>query len=143
MGMRVGILAGLMVLVAAPAFAQSCGSPPIAPAMPSADSIRQKAPAAAAAAKHDAFLDIKNWQADLKNYRACVQAEGSQAKTELAGVDPTKDAAKAKRLKDEIDEANHQFDSTVNAEEEVVNEFHTIQTAYCKRTDVDLATCPK
>jgi len=143
MGMRVGILAGLMVLVAAPALAQSCGSPPIAPAMPSAASIAQKTPAAAAAAKHDAFLDIKNWQADLKNYRACVQAQSSQAKAELAGVDKTKDAAKVKRLNDEIAESDHQFDSTVNAEEEVVNDFHAIQVAYCKRTDVDLATCPK
>ncbi|HUJ46978.1 MAG TPA: hypothetical protein VLV55_07585 [Rhizomicrobium sp.] len=141
--MRVGILAGLMVLIAAPAFAQSCGSPPIAPAMPSADSIKKKAPAAAATAKHDAFLDIKNWQADLKNYRACVQAESSQAKTELTGTDPNKDAGKVKRLKDEIDNANHEFDSTVNSEEEVVNEFHAIQVAYCTRTDVDLATCPK
>ena len=143
MGMRVGILAGLMVLVAAPALAQSCGSPPIAPAMPSAASIKQKAPAAAAAAKHDAFLDIKNWQADLKNYRACVESERSQAKTELAGTDASKDAGKVKRLKDEIDGADHEYDTTVNAEEEVVNEFHEIQTAYCGRKDVDLATCPK
>lgn len=143
MGMRVGILAGLMVLVAAPALAQSCGSPPIAPAMPSAAAIKQKAPAAAAAAKHDAFLDIKNWQADLKNYRACVESQGNQAKTELAGVDTTKDAGKAKRLQDEIESSGHEYDATVNAEEEVVNEFHEIQTAYCGRKDVDLSTCPK
>lgn len=142
--LRVGVLGCLLAAVAAwPALAESCGSAPIAPAIPTPGVMKQKSPADAVAAKHDAFVDIRNWQSDLKNYRNCLNSMGAQDKQQLQGLDPQKDGDKIKRLKDDAEAAGHQYDNTVDAEERVVNEFHAIQVAYCTRTDVDKSSCPK
>lgn len=130
-------------LAAGPAFAQSCGSDPIAPALPTAAQINQKTPADAAAAKHDAFVEIKNWQADLKTYRDCLNNVGAENKRQISTLDPSKDADKIKKLTDDATAASHQFDKSVDMEETVVNEFHAIQAAYCARPDTDKASCPK
>jgi hypothetical protein len=144
MSVRLGLLAfAFMGVAATPAFAQSCGSAPIAPAIPSVADIKQKAPADAAASKHDAFVEIKNWQADLKTYRDCVTNISNGDKRQLAQLDPSKDASKVKQLKDEASSATHAFDQSVDMEERVANEFHAIQAAYCARADVDRSSCPK
>jgi hypothetical protein len=139
---------GLMVLAvsglaAGPALAESCGSEPIAPALPTAAQINQKTPAEAAAAKHDAFIEIKNWQGDLKTYRDCLTNVGNENKRQIGTLDPSKDADKIKTLTAESSAASHQFDKSVDMEETVVNEFHAVQAAYCARSDVDKASCPK
>ncbi|HEY1961639.1 MAG TPA: hypothetical protein VGG69_04400 [Rhizomicrobium sp.] len=144
MSVRLGLFAfALLGVAATPAIAQSCGSDPIAPAIPSVAEIKQKAPADAAASKHDAFVEIKNWQADLKTYRACLTNIGNGDKRQLSQLDASKDASKVKQLKDEAAGASHAFDESVDMEERVANEFHAIQTAYCARADVDRSSCPK
>ena len=144
MSVRQGLLVFAFLGVAAtPAWAQSCGSEPIAPAIPSVADIKQKAPADAAASKHDAFVEIKNWQSDLKTYRDCLTNISNSDKRQISQLDPKKDEDKLKRLKDEASGATHEFDKSVDMEERVANEFHAIQTAYCGRADVDKSSCPK
>ena len=125
------------------ALAESCGSAPIAPALASAAEIRQKSPADAAAAKHDAFVEIKNWQADLKTYRACLTNVSNEARREVSNLDPNKDTDKITGLQQQSAAVTHQYDRTVDMEERVVNEFHAVQEAYCGRSDVNRSSCPK
>jgi hypothetical protein len=146
--LRMSVRLGVLVLAfwgvaATSAFAQSCGSEPIAPAIPSVADIKQKSPADATASKHDAFVEIKNWQSDLKTYRDCLTNISNGDKRQISQLDPKKDEDKVKHLKDEATDATHQFDKSVDMEERVANEFHAIQTAYCARADVDRASCPK
>jgi hypothetical protein len=144
MSVRLALLAFAVVGVAAsPALAQSCGSEPIAPAVPSASDIKQKVPAEAEAAKHDAFVEIKNWQRDLKTYRDCLTNISNSDKRQISQLDPKKDEDKLKRLQDEATGATHQYDKSVDMEERVANDFHAVQTAYCARADVDKSSCPK
>ena len=141
---KIAVLAFAMAaVVCGPAFAQSCGSPPIAPALPSVAEINQKSPADAAAAKHDGFIEIKNWQTELKTYRACVTNMSSDDKKQIRAADPKKDADKIHRLQDEVSAADHNYDATVDMEERVANEFHAIQAAFCARPDTDKSSCPK
>ncbi|MBV9571511.1 MAG: hypothetical protein JO056_09755 [Alphaproteobacteria bacterium] len=126
-----------------PALAEFCGSPPIAPVLASADEMKQKSARDAATAKHDAFVEIRTWQSDLKTYRACLVNIVNQNKRDIATLDPVKDADKIKGVQSSAKAANHAYDATVDMEERVVNEFHAVQAAYCARTDVDKSSCPK
>jgi len=141
---RAGMLVGLLIGAAAgQALAQSCGSLPIEPVIPSPADIKAKAAADAGTAKHNAFTDIKAWQADLKTYRDCLTSLDGQAKRDMTGLSPQKDADKLKEIKARIADLAHQYDASVDAEERVVNGFHAVQVAYCTRTDVDKSSCPK
>ena len=143
MRVRLGVLVVASVAMPAPALAQSCAGEPIAPAFASAADIQHASPVAAAAAKHDAFIEIKNWQRDLKTYRDCLTGVTNMDKRQVVGLDPNKDADKIAQLQAQAKAATHEFDATVDMEEKVVNEFHAIQAAYCARNDVDKSSCPK
>ncbi len=143
MHIRLGVLVVASMAMPAPALAQSCAGEPIAPAFSSAADIQHASPVAAAAAKHDAFIEIKNWQRDLKTYRDCLTGITNMDKRQVVGLDPNKDADKIARIQAEAKAATHEFDATVDMEEKVVNEFHAIQAAYCARNDVDKSSCPK
>lgn len=138
------VLASVALCAAAtPALAQSCGSAPIAPVIPSVADVARKPAAESTAAKHDAFVEIKNWQADLKTYRACVTNLINQDKQQLTKVDREKKPEMYNHLRDEIAAADRGYNDSVNMEETVVNEFHAVQAAYCARTDIDKSSCPK
>ena len=142
---KIGLAAVMVTMFAAPALAGngSCGSMPVPPAMPSADDIAHKSPEAAATAKHNAFLDVKNWQSSLNDYRNCLDALMATDKQKMSNLDPGKDADKISALQAEMDAATGSHDSSVDSEERVVNDFHAVQAAYCIRNDVDRSTCPK
>ena len=135
----------LFALGGAAAAQSMCGEPPIAPAIPTAADMRQKSPADAAAARHNAFADVKGWQGALKSYRDCLNATITTDKRDLyedaRATKPDKDKMAA--IQQEMKASNDGFDASVNEEEKVVNEFHAAQVAYCTRTDVDVSTCPK
>lgn len=143
MRVRMGVLAIACTAMASPALAQSCAGEPIAPAFASPADIQHAAPAAAAAAKHDAFVEIRNWQRDLKTFRDCLTGLTNMDKRKLPSLDPKKDADQIAGLQAEAKAATHEFDATVDMEERVVNEFHALQAAYCARADVDRSSCPK
>jgi hypothetical protein len=140
---RLILAAAALGLTATGALAQSCGSAPIAPALPAAADIAAKTAAAADAAKHDAFVEIRNWQNDLKDYRACLVNVSNQAKRQISGLDAEKNKDKIAGIKADAGRANHAYDESVDMEERVVNEFHAVQAAYCARKDVDKSSCPK
>jgi hypothetical protein len=137
----------VIVASAGPALAEgeSCGELPIAPAFPTVAEMQQKTPAAALAAKHSAFEDIKRWQQDLKSYRDCLDALTNSQKRDLqnaqAASKPDKD--KIKGIQDAMTQTSHNYDVSVDTEEKMVNEYHAVQVAYCGRTDVDRSSCPK
>jgi hypothetical protein len=145
MSRKLGLILPILLISAVPAFAQtsSCGSVPFAPAMPAPADMKTKAVADAETALHDAFSDIRNWQGDLKTYRSCLEGQGNQAKADMGGLDKTKDADKIAALKQQQTDSNHLFDSSVDQEEKVVNEFHASQAAYCSRADANKSKCPK
>ena len=123
--------------------AESCGNVPFAPAIASPADLKAKSPADAHAAVHDSFTDIKNWQSDLKTYRACLDDQDGADKRNIGQADPKKDADKVTAWKDQIVDDAKIYNSSIDNEEKVVNEFHALQAAYCMRTDIDKATCPK
>jgi hypothetical protein len=140
--------AGLFLLVASAGCAAAdnmCGDAPIPPAIPTAADMKSKTAADAAAARHQAFLDIKRWQGGLKSYRDCLNATVSTDKRDLGEAQRASkpDADKIKGLQQDMESANHAFDASVDDEERTVNDFHAAQVAYCARGDADRATCPK
>ncbi len=144
---KLGLAAAVSVMATMPAWAQSdnCGDEPIAPAIATAAEIGQKAPADAQTAKHGAFLDVRAYQVSLKSYRDCLDSATSAAKRKLqdaqSSAKPDQDTIK--KLQGQIDAIQHAFDRSVDSEERVVNDFHALATAYCSRSDVDRASCPK
>ncbi len=143
---RIGLGLVLAILSAGPALAQeSCAGAPIPPVLPTVADIQSKAPAAALAAKHGAFEDIKRWQGDLKSYRDCLDASTNSEKRALANeqqaTKPDKD--KISNINGQMAATNHDYEVSVDTEEKVVNDFHAVTVAYCGRSDVDKSTCPK
>jgi hypothetical protein len=124
-----------------------CGDLPIGPVIPGASDIQGKSPADAAAAQHTAFLDIKRWQAALKSYRDCLNATDTTDQRELGeaqrGTGDKTDTKKIDKLTAALANLKQAWDASVDDEERVVNQFHTMQVAYCGRTDVNRASCPK
>lgn len=143
MFMRLVLAAMALGVTVTGATADSCGSAPIAPAFATSADISTKAPAQAEGAKHDAFVEIRNWQNALKDFRACLVNVTNDSKRQISGLDPSKDKDKIVGLQQTGNRASHAYDATVDMEERVVNEFHAIQAAYCARKDVDKSSCPK
>lgn len=143
---KVQLMVAVLLVSATPALADSCGSPPIAPAMPSPAEITAKPAAAAAAAKHNAFLDVTSWQRDLKNYRDCLDAANNADKAQISAVQQSSDKNAGDKVADlaaDISKNNDTLDQTVDTETRVVNDFSALSSAYCSRSDVDKSTCPK
>ncbi len=139
---------GLFVLAVSASGAAAdimCGEEPIAPLITSVKDIQQKAPADAAAAKHQSFLDIKRWQYSLKSYRDCLNATVTDDKRKI-GEAQRSDKPDKKKIDDLVQEVTivvHAQDVSTDDEEAVVNEFNALSNAFCARTDVDRASCPK
>lgn len=144
---KLGLAAVISVVVVAPAWAQSsCGGEPIPPAIPSVAELGQMTPAAALKAKHQAFVDVTTWQkGGLKDYRSCLEADENQIKRDHATAASTSkpDQDKLKRLDGQIADDEKANQRSADTEEHVVNDFHALSTAFCERTDVDKASCPK
>jgi hypothetical protein len=140
-------LAAMLSMMAAPAFADpgACGDEPIPPAIPSAADIGQRPPVDAQRAKHQAFGDIRTWQASLKDYRSCLDSDQSSAKRQLqdAQSQTKPDTDKIKKLQAELLADAKAYDHSTDTEEKTVNDFHALSVAYCSRSDTDKASCPK
>jgi hypothetical protein len=142
-----GLAAAMAVFAAMPARAQSdsCGDEPIPPAIPTAAEIGQDSPDSAQKAKHNAFHDIRAWQAQLKGYRDCLDAATATAKREKqdAMSSSKPDKTKIAEIQARLDAADKAYQHTTDTEEHLVNDFHALSTAYCSRADVDKTSCPK
>ena len=143
---KLGLAVAFSVAAAAPAWAESaCGDAPIPPAIPTAAEIGQKSPIEAQKAKHQAFEDIKAWQASLKDYRGCLDSDqnGIKRQRQDAATQSKPDQDKIKKLDGEIAADDKAYTRSTNTEERVVNDFHALSVAFCARPDTDKASCPK
>jgi predicted phage-related endonuclease len=144
---KLGLAVAISVMAAAPAWAESaCGGEPIPPEIPSAAELGQKSPADALKTKHQAFADITTWQKSaLKDFRSCLDADENSQKRELqtAQSQAKPDDDRIKRIKDQIAGDEKATAHSIDTEEHLVNDFHALSTAYCSRSDVDKASCPK
>jgi hypothetical protein len=140
------LAAAIWMMATRPAWAQSeCGDEPIGPAIPTAAEIGQDTPVVAQKAKHTAFEDIKAWQGSLKSYRDCLTSTiDTKTREKSSAQQATKpDKDKIAGIQAQIDAANHAYDHSTDSEEQIVNDFHALSTAYCSRSDVDKSSCPK
>jgi hypothetical protein len=139
---------GLLVLAATAggAYADNrCGDEPIAPLIPTVAEMKAKTPAEAATSRHTAFLEVRKWQSDLQSYRNCLNAAVAEDKRKLGEAQrsdkPDKD--KIEGIQKDMTSTGAAYDSSVDEEERIVNDFHGALVAYCARQDVDRSACPK
>ena len=132
-------LVGVLLLTAAPALAQNCGSAPIAPAIPAPSDVNGKTPDDAHKMALDALHGVKAYQASLSTFRQCLITETNAQKQALtdAGTDKDKVAA----AKQQINDLQKQYDRTVDTETQVVADYSKLHDAYCKM-GTGLVGCP-
>ena len=139
------IFAALLASGVSAAAQDMCGDLPIAPDILSATEMHARPPAEALTAMRSAFSEMKRWQGDLKSFRDCLNASintGSRDISEQQHSDkPDKD--KIAKLQASLKKVNDLWNSSVDDEERIVNRFHAAQTAYCTRSEIDRAICPK
>lgn len=144
---RLGLAAAISIVAAAPAWAQGqCGGEPIPPDVPTAAQIGQMDAAAALKAKHQAFVDVTTWQKTaLKDYRDCLDADENQNKRDRqnAATQAKPDQDRIKSIDQKIQADETASSHSTDTEERLVNSFHAVSTAFCARSDVDKASCPK
>lgn len=145
---KFGFAIAILMMSAAPAMAgvSVCGDLPVAPDLPSAKEIAQLPPAKAEAAKHQAYLDIVSWQKTVANYRNCLDA--AQKEDKRASVDAQKSGGddvdqRVTELNADIEQGNVRYNTSVTTEQQLAKDFGAISQAYCGRSDVDKASCPK
>jgi hypothetical protein len=144
---QLGLVAAFSLMASSAAWADpgACGDEPIPPAIPSVADIGQRPPVDAQKAKHQAFEDIRSWQAALKDYRNCLDSDQNSTKRQVQDAQgqtkPDKD--KITKLQGEIAADAKGYDHSTDTEEKIVNDFHSLSVAYCARGDVDKSSCPK
>jgi hypothetical protein len=143
---RVFLVSVMVAAVASPALAEnSCGSPPIAPAIPGASDLSGKAVEAGRAIVIDAYHQVKAYQAALKPYRDCLKAQEDNDKTGIAAAKTSgdKDAkTKIDNLTQDAETVIANENRTVDTEQQVATDFNTLHTAQCQQ-DTDPKICPK
>ncbi|MDE2182870.1 MAG: hypothetical protein KGJ78_07595 [Alphaproteobacteria bacterium] len=135
-----------VAVLSAPALADSsCGSPPIAPAIPGAADLSGKTVEAGRAVVVDAYHQVKAYQAALKPYRDCLAAQESNLKQQIAAEETSGDKDAKDKVAAFTQQAQNAIDAqnkTVDTEGQVANDFNTLHTAQCVK-DTDPKICPK
>jgi len=134
-------LMGALLVAAAPAFGQSCGTAPLAPAIPASSDLNGKAPDDAHKFVLDVLKNVKAYQASLGTYRGCLKAQEAVELTALNDAktagDKTKIAAAQQQAQSTIDVEN----KTVETEQQLATDYGTLHNAYCAM-GTGLAGCP-
>jgi len=130
--------------VVMPALAdESCGSPPLAPAIPPVSDLTGKSAAAVHTEVIDTFHQVRAYQAALAPYRECLLAASGTDKQAIADAqaNPDKDSkTKIANLQQEMDSLQKFYDGTIDTEQQVASQFNDLDVAACK---VDPTVCPK
>jgi len=133
--MRSVCFVAAVLFFASPAMAENaCGTPPIAPAIPAASSLAGKTADDAKAVRHEAFVQIRDYQNRLASYRGCVETQKTAKAAALAAAQNDADKRTAQAAIDELNAAN---DRTVDDETHVVADYQALSAAYCR-----IANCP-
>ena len=126
-------LVGAFVMLAVPALAETpCGTTPLAEVIPTPAAISGQTAEQAAAAKHEAFVNVKAYQAKLKTFRKCLLSQSNALKTSL---DSAKDDAAKKPIQAQLADIQTVYDGSIDDETKVVNDFLALQKAVCKIVD--------
>ena len=136
-------LIGAVLVMAAPALAAStCGSAPIAPAIPGASDLSGKTTDDAHNVVLAALKGVKAYQGTLSTFRECLTTAAAAQKPIIADAKAANDKAKAEAATAEMASLQAAYDKTVDTETQVVTDYSNLHTAYCKMGD-GLAGCAK
>ncbi len=135
-------LIGAVLMLAGPAFADSCGDMPIPPEIPNASALAGKAPDDAHTFVLGAFKSVRTWQGQLSPYRECLQKAANTQKLAAADAKTAGDKAKEDAATAQMNSLQASYDKTVDTETKVAADFNNLHTAYCKMGD-GLTGCPK
>lgn len=131
---RVCLVGALMTLTAVPALADmSCGSAPIAPAVPGTSDIAGKTPEAAHQIALGALKNVKSYQGSLATFRQCLKTHTSSVEKALNDAKAKGDKDKTADLQSQIDSLQSAWDKTVDTETQVVNDYMKLHNAYCQK----------
>ena len=136
--------AAILAAAAMPAFADDCGSPPIAPAIPGASDLSGKPVEAGRAVVLDAYHQVKVYQGALQPFRACLNRQDAADAAAIAEAksNGAKDKDKIPPIQDRITARLKVNNQTVDTEQQVANDFNTLHMAQCVN-DTDPKICPK
>lgn len=143
--LRIFALAAVLAAVATvPAAADDmCGEAPYPPAIDKPDSLASKPVETARAVVKQDYDEVKAYQAQLKDFRACLDGQNRQDQFNIHAAQQKKDSAdEVARLQEQIDARRKTYDATVDSETNVATEFNALHTAHCQR-DTDPMVCPK
>ena len=137
------LAAAILAASAIPVFAgNDCGLAPIGPAIPAASDLGGKTVEAGRAEVLDAYHQVKAYQTALQPFRACLASLDAADKAELASLDPKKDKDKIADISQRISVRLKLNNQSVDAEQQVANDFNALHTAQCVN-DTDPKICPK
>jgi hypothetical protein len=136
--------AAILAAATMPTFADDCGSPPIAPAIPAASDLSGKTVEVGRAEVLDAYHQVKVYQAALQPFRACLNAQDAADTAAIAAAkaNGAKDKDKIPPIQDRITARLKVNNQTVDTEQQVANDFNTLHMAQCVN-DTDPKICPK
>ncbi|HTT97930.1 MAG TPA: hypothetical protein VMF58_07760 [Rhizomicrobium sp.] len=141
---RISLASVFVLAMAAPAIAaDACGDAPYAPAIDKPAAIASKSVDAARAELMDQYKEVKAYQGQLKDFRACLEGQDRQDKIALRAAQQKKDKdSEVARIQGQIDDRKKTYDATVDSETQVATDFNTLHTAHCAR-DTDTTVCPQ
>ena len=135
----------ILAAAAMPALADGdCGSPPIAPAIPTASDLAGKTVEAGRAEVLAAYHQVKVFQVALVPYRACLKSldDADVAAIAAAKEKGDKEKDKIQPLLDRIAARLKANNETVDTEQQVAIDFNDLHMAQCAN-DTDPKICPK
>ncbi len=138
------LTAAFLAVAATPAFAAegTCGTTPLAPAIPSVKDEASKPVEAARADIFAAYHQVKAFQAALKPFRDCLLAQAKVDQTALADATAKNDKTKIAAVKQTLADRQKIYDGTIDTEQQVATDFNNLHVSQCTR-DTDPSICPK
>jgi hypothetical protein len=135
---RVCLIAAVVALTS-PALAESCGSAPLAPEIPGVGALSGKTTEDAHAFVIASVKTVKAYQGTLQSYRECLITQTNAQKAVVAEAKSKGDKTKTDAAMQDMKAMQAAYDKTVDTETQVVADWQTLHTAYCK---MDGAKCP-
>lgn len=130
----IGVLA--LAAVSTPAFAagQCDSGTPAVPVIPSVAEVTSGTVAQGEAKLNATQADVKLYQSQLKDYRACLNA--AMAADQVKAKD-SKDTDGSKKAADEFSRYEGMFNASVDSEQAVAQQFNADAKAHCARDTSD------
>ena len=133
----------LIALSAMPALADlTCGSAPLAPAIPGASELAGRTTDDAHQFVLTALKGVKGYQGTLASFRECLKTETNTVKASFQEAKAKGDKDKAAQLQEQLDAMQSAWDKSVDTETQIVADYMKLHDAYCKM-GTGLAGCAK